>query len=162
MKVILLNGPSSSGKSSIAKCLKMKFEKRNKCKIVALDDYLVMTNNEPIWEDDVFELTPQMCKDIHELLSDGYVVIVDHVITSERIYQAIIDVFGEDEYKSVMVSCDIEILRKRELQRGDRYVGSSEASVEYLYPKDNYDLVVDSSFKTSEIIAEEIFAWMNC
>lgn len=146
--MILLNGPSSSGKSSIAKCLKKKIAEKNKCIIVALDDYLVMTNDKPIWEDDVFELTPQMCKDIHELLSDGYVVIVDHVITSERIYHSIIESFSEEEYKIVKVSCDIEILRKREIQRGDRYIGSSEASIEYLYSKDNYDLVVDSSFKT--------------
>ena len=52
--VILLNGSSSTGKSSIAKALRQKLHDSGNSVIISLDDYLQMSANEPIWEDDVF------------------------------------------------------------------------------------------------------------
>ena len=156
MNILLLNGSSSSGKSSIAKLLKLRLESSIKCSITALDDYLKMTPDEPIWEDDVYEVTSTMCQKISKALENGCFVIVDHVITSKRIYEAILNSFmGRDCFK-VLVRCDIEILKKREKERDNRCIGSAEASLEYLYPKDNYDLTVDTGLKTTEQIVNEI------
>ena len=57
-QIILLNGPSSSGKSTLAKTLqKLIEEKRNeKFRIVSIDDFLKMTAEDAIYEDDVFEI----------------------------------------------------------------------------------------------------------
>ena len=79
---ILLNGPSSAGKSSIAKALQRKLRDSGSAVIISLDDYLQMSANEPIWEDDVFAIMPHMCEDLIEALQDGKTVIIDHVITS--------------------------------------------------------------------------------
>ena len=54
LDVILLNGPSSAGKSSIAKALRQKLHESGNTAIISLDDYLQMSAYEPIWEDDVF------------------------------------------------------------------------------------------------------------
>lgn len=43
MDIILLNGPSSAGKSSIARALKAQLAQRTGCRIIALDDYLPAT-----------------------------------------------------------------------------------------------------------------------
>ena len=43
----------------------------------------------------------------------------------------------------------------REAERGDRCAGSAEASLNYLYPKDEYDLCVDSSEASPAALAEE-------
>ena len=153
---ILLNGPSSAGKSSIAKVLRQKLPDSESAVILSLDDYLQMSAKEPIWEDDVFAVMPRMCEDISLALREGKTVIIDHVITSARIYRALADAANGFQMKTVLVRCDVETLRRRETKRGDRCVGSAEASLQYLYPKTGYDLCVDSSEASPAALAEEI------
>ena len=124
--------------------------------VISLDDYLPMSANEPIWEDDVFAVMPHMCEDVAEALQDGKTVIIDHVITSARIYRALINAACGFQMKTVQVSCDVETLRRRETERSDRCAGSAEASLQYLYPKAGYDLCVDSSEASPAVLAEEI------
>ena len=155
---ILLNGPSSAGKSSIAKALQRKLRDSGSAVIISLDDYLQMSANEPIWEDDVFAIMPHMCEDLIEALQDGKTVIIDHVITSARIYRALNNATHGFQMKTVLVSCDVETLRRRETERGDRCSGSAEASLQYLYPKTEYDLCVDSSEASPAALAEVILS----
>ena len=68
--------------------------------------------------------------------------------------------FIRKEAFKVLVSCDIDILKKREKERGNRCIGSAEASLEYLYPKENYDLTVDTSLKTTEQIVDQIIKYL--
>ncbi len=154
--VILLNGPSSAGKSSIAKALRQKLHDRGSAVIISLDDYLQMSANEPIWEADVFAVMPRMCADISKALQDGKTVIIDHVITSFRIWQALCNAASGFQMKTVLVRCDVETLRRREAERGDRRAGSAEASLRYLYPKTGYDLCVDTSEASAAVLAEKI------
>ena len=155
--VILLNGPSSAGKSSIAKALKQLLLNRwTDAFILSLDDYLQMSAIEPIWEDDVFAIMPHMCEDIAAALQDGKTVIIDHVITSFRIWQALCNAVSRFQMKTVLVSCDVETLRRREAERGDRCAGSAEASLQYLYPTAGYDLCIDSSEASAAALAEVI------
>jgi len=50
--VILLNGSSSAGKSSIAKELRQKLRDSGSAVIISLDDYLQMSADELIWENE--------------------------------------------------------------------------------------------------------------
>jgi len=158
VSAFLLNGPSSAGKSSIAKMLKEIFynESGLEYKIITLDDYLEMSSEESIWEDDVFETTSLMCKDIMQSLEDGYGVILDHVMTSERIYQSVKSALPKNSVMKVLVTCSLEILRKREKDRGNRCVGSAEASLQYLFPKDGYDILVDTGELSTEDAVDAI------
>lgn len=94
--------------------------------------------------------------DIAAPLQDGKTVIIDHVITSARIYCALNNAVAGFQMKTVLVSCDVEMLRRREAERGDRCAGFAEASLQYLYPKTGYDLCVDSSQASPVALAEEI------
>lgn len=87
MKVILLNGASSSGKSTLARSLQehIKSIKQEEYIIISIDDFLNMTVDEPIYEEDVFEISPLLCQKVLSILKNGQGVIIDHVITSERI-----------------------------------------------------------------------------
>ena len=154
--VILLNGPSSAGKSSIAKALRQKLPDGGSAVIISLDDYLQMSAKEPIWEEDVFAIMPRMCEDISSALRDGKAVILDHVITSARIYRALNHAIAGFQMKTVLVRCNAETLRRREAARGDRCTGSAEASLQYLYPKTGYDLCVDNSEASPAALAEKI------
>lgn len=143
--IILLNGPSSAGKSSLSRELQKRLgEMEISSVIISIDDYMTTDPKETIYEDDIYEIMPPMCRDIKEYVRQGKTVIVDHAITSERIYSMFLDAAKEGNALTVKVVCDIEILRQREIERGDRCPGSAEASLQYLWPKDGYDLCIDN------------------
>ena len=158
VEIILLNGPSSAGKSSIARELKNILDGSGYATdIVSIDDHMLIAKDEEIWEDDVFEAVPSMCQAICRSLDAGKIVIVDHVITSERIFHAMMDAAEGQVTKKVLVNCDPELLLKRESERGDRFIGSAEASYKFLFPKDGYDLIIDSGNETAKDAADRIF-----
>ena len=158
-QIILLNGPSSSGKSTLSKYLQKKIEEEmdQKYEIVSIDHFMKISTSETIYEDDVFEISYDMCKKTLELLQIYSGVIIDHVITSERIFNEFWEVLGQLEILFVKVTCPLEILEKRELERKNRCLGSAKSSYTYLYPKDDYDLVVDTDSMTLKECCEVIF-----
>ena len=75
-------------------------------------------------------------------------MIIDHVITSERIFRQLKEMLYAYPLYTVHVTCPLKVLTEREQARGDRCPGSAEASAKYLYPRDGYDLTVDTHKKT--------------
>lgn len=159
-QVILLNGPSSAGKSTLSRTLRSVIkDKTNKSfEVVSIDDFmkLVLNTNEKIYEDDVFEISGLMCNKVLESLETNDGVIVDHVITSERIFNEFNNMLNNYDIFSVHVDCPLETLLKRERERGNRCEGTAESSYIYLYPKTGYNLTVDTDKMTSEECALEI------
>ena len=148
-QIILLNGPSSSGKSTLAGALQALIAARRseRYAVVSIDDFLNMSPAEPIYEDDVFQISDSLCKRASERLAAGDGVILDHVITSERIFAHLRAHLPPLPIRTVRVTCPPELLRQRELARGNRCPGSAEASAAYLFPRDSYDLTVDTGSK---------------
>ena len=158
-QIILLNGPSSSGKSTLAKALrKLIEEKRNQqYAIVSIDDFLKMTTEETIYEDDVFEISCVLCEKVQQLLETAPGVIIDHVITSQRIFDQLVKMLCAYPLRLIRVTCPLEVLREREKARKNRCLGSAEASYEYLFPKDGYELTVDTHRMSTAQCALEIY-----
>lgn len=144
--VLLLNGPSSSGKSTLAKRLKedIKVACNKEFEIVSIDDFLTMSKEELIYEDDVFAITPQMENKITKLIQKNQGIIIDHVITSERIYHNLMEKLKGVTVYQICVTCPKEELQRREVQRENRFQGMAQASFDYLYPKQGYDITVDT------------------
>ena len=82
--------------------------------------------------------------------------MIDHVITSERIFLQLKEMLRPYPLFSVHVTCPLEELQKRESARGDRCPGSAEASFAYLYPQDGYSLTMDTHVMTPAECAWEI------
>ncbi len=158
-QIILLNGPSSSGKSTLAKALQKRTEEKGneRYEIVSIDDFLKMTTQDTIYEDDVFEISCALCERVLELMKTAPGVIIDHVITSRRIFEQLKQMLGTYPLRTVQVTCPLEVLRQREEARKNRCLGSAEASYEYLYPKDGYDLTVDTHRMSAAQCALEIY-----
>ena len=157
-QIILLNGPSSSGKSTLSKTLQQLFKLNNKqYEIVSIDDFMKISTSETIYEDDVFEISQDMCNAAIKLLEKAEGVIVDHVITSERIFKQFINMAKPYKLLTVHVTCPLDTLIKREKERGNRCLGSSESSYKYLYPKDGYDLTVDTHLLAKEECGLEVY-----
>lgn len=157
--IILLNGSSSSGKSTLAKVLQTVIaDKRDeRYEIVSIDDFLKMTTEDVIYEDDVFEISDALCEKVLQVLEGNQGVIIDHVITSERIFYQLTEKLSNRHLWLVHVTCPLEVLQKREQERKDRCLGSAEASYTYLFPKEGYDLTVDTHSMTAFECANQIF-----
>ncbi len=98
---------------------------------------------------------------------------MDHAITSERIYQMFMDTVNAvmisrrgsglsiGRVLTVKVSCDLDILRQREKERGNRCPGSAEASLKYLWPKEGYDLYIDNGTISADENADRIITLLE-
>ena len=150
--VILLNGPSSSGKSTLSRTLqdRIRQERGEDYGIISIDDFMKLATDETIYEDDVFEINEDMCRAAAEILKKSPGVIIDHVITSKRIFRQLTQLLRNFRIRTVHVSCPLEVLLQREQSRGNRCIGSAEASYTYLYPQNGYDLTVDNAAMTPE------------
>ena len=161
-QIILLNGPSSAGKSSLSIVLQklIKEQSNKKFDVVSIDDFmkLILNTDEKIYEDDVFEISGLMCEKVLESLNTFDGVIIDHVITSERIFNELNGMLKKHRIYTVHVTCPLDVLLQREKARGNRCSGTAESSYTYLYPKDGYDLTIDSSKMSSTECALEIFS----
>ena len=157
-QIILLNGPSSSGKSTLSKnlqnLLKEKFDLQYY--IVSIDDFMKLATDETIYEDDVYEISSDMNNKALEAIESYDGVIIDHVITSERIFNELISDLSLFPVFKVHTKCPLDVLIKREIERNNRCIGSAESSYTYLYPKDNYDFTVNTHLDTSANCAIKI------
>ena len=156
--IILLNGPSSSGKSTLSKALQRHIEKQKGewYAVISIDDFMKLATDETIYEDDVFEISGDMCLGALEALKTSAGVIIDHVITSQRIFTQLTSMLEPYPIHSVHVTCPLQVLLDREFARKNRCLGSAESSYTYLYPKAGYDLTMDTSVMTPE----ECSAWI--
>lgn len=158
-QIILLNGPSSSGKSTLSKALQGLIEEKinEKYVIISIDDFMKLSTDETIYEDDVFEISGDMCTSALEALKTSSGVIIDHVITSERIFRQLTAMLGQYRILFVHVTCPLNVLFQREHARKNRCPGSAESSYTYLFPKDEYDLTVDTSIMAPAECSAKIY-----
>jgi len=185
-KIIILNGVSSCGKTSILR----KFQEISKdCyyglrmdrindilpkKYLAYDDYKTLTeeNKKGFYfdrEEGIFKLGKygkDMSKDFWRITKSlaevGRNIIIDIVMFGLDSLKDIIKILDLNKYDVyiVRVNCEIEELRKRENNRGDRPVGSAEKQISSIDTKYN-DLVLDSTNKNPEELVEELMEFVK-
>lgn len=128
--LVVLNGPSSAGKSSIAKELQeIIFHYTHKPFLhYSTDDFLAMTAPQLLKDEKLLvEYTPQYILAFNDtippLLEHGLNVILDHVLLEW--WWAMHLQETTDRYKTIYVSIDapLEVLEARERERVDRTVG---------------------------------------
>ena len=161
-RIILLNSPSSSGKSTLASNLQALIKDKNneEYAIISIDDFLKMSTKEVIYEEDVFDISSKLCDKSIDLLRLNQGIIIDHVITSERIYKHLIESLKLYGIYLVHVTCPLLELKRREEERRNRCLGSAEASYEYLFPKEGYDLTVDTFVSSAKECSLQILEVM--
>lgn len=159
-KVIVLNGASSSGKTTLAKMLQEKFT----------DVYLHCTS------DMFWDMTPAaipagsvnfpnmkraMARSVRALADTGHNVIVDTVHAGEKSHLEISEVLQGIHWINVKVHCDLPELNRRELARGNRKIGLAESQIHTAHEGVVYDLEVDTTKHGPEECAQPIISCIS-
>jgi chloramphenicol 3-O phosphotransferase len=161
--VVVLNGTSSSGKTTLARAFqeiapKVFLNFSIDSILSALPDSVTerMTSGEDISDIRLPELVGAYYACVRRLLELGHDLVIDHAVTAR--YHAEHLVSAVDSYHVVMVGLDppVEVLVQRERERGDRRVGMAAAQHLRIHSWLSYDLTIDTSVVSPEEGARRI------
>jgi chloramphenicol 3-O phosphotransferase len=185
-KLIVLNGTSSSGKTSIARAMQAK---RNEPLLyLALDTAISIMpfaytgsgplahegyrlnqtsrGGEPFVEYSIGKHALFMNNNLASIAasfcSAGYDVVFDHIITDDATMTGLAKRVDPRSAFIIAVKCDQETAKLRERERGDRLVGLVAGQTETVHRGLRYyDLIVDSSHSSPNDLAELILTFVN-
>jgi len=156
-KLILLNGTSSSGKTTLAKEF---IKQRSDYFYVGIDDFDLFIqkiedrdNNHliPIDTDYFFN------RIVKTILDQGINVIMDSVIYTKEIIDDFIEIFKGYEVTYIKVTADPQVLELREKNRGDRNIGLALSQIELMNTYDAIcQYIIDTTYMTIEEAVKKI------
>lgn len=166
---ILLNGVSSSGKTSLAKALQerlpvifLNFSIDNILYALPPSDLMAMIQGAPILRREYRydRLVDGFHAAIGGLLASGNRLIVDNALTRAD-WKVEFDaaVTGYRSFK-IGVMCQPEEAKRRERMRGDRAIGTVDYELPLVHENMNYDLVVDTTRSATDDIADEVIQFI--
>lgn len=180
--IILLNGTSSSGKSTLAKMLQ-SHQSDVPYLHAGIDNYIFMLPraylNPPLWsqvftyeyDGDVIakiitgplghQLMAAMHRSIAALAGAGLNVIVDHVLLEPGWLVEMVGLYAGYRVYFIGVKCPLEITEQREKERKDRTLGQARAQYPVVHADKHYDFEVDTSAATPEACARQIWDFIQ-
>ncbi|EON13248.1 chloramphenicol phosphotransferase CPT family protein [Pandoraea sp. SD6-2] len=162
--IIVLNGPSSAGKSTLSRYLCENLAEHHLH--IELDAF---RNMEPANYWDVEKQVTQvraaaLCRAINATAATfsmhGQAVIVDHVLSSDAWHYMLEDLTGLPVL-TVGVFCSLEILTERELKRGNRKIGLAKSQFDSIHANRHYDHVVDTSSSSVLDCGQSVLEWLQ-
>lgn len=168
--IIIINGTSSSGKTSIVRALQDAFAEPYLD--AGLDRFIWMLPrrylDRPLWDDVLglavragetgHRLVEGMHVTIETLARNGLHVVADHVLVEPAWRQDCIERFAGLPAYLVGVRCPLDVLEARERVRRDRTLGQARAQYEVVHGHGLYDVEVDTSQQSPEACAVAVKA----
>lgn len=163
--IILLNGASSAGKSTIARAIQEAADGP----ILRLSlDLFFFGSVLPPMRDGRFDWGPMKQRllagyypSLSAFARAGNDLVVDHVFESQIDYDGMMAVLEGLDVFLVGVHCPLEELERRELARGDRRIGDARIDVETVHSFCDYDLDVDGTLPPAVNAQRILQAWAN-
>src|SRR5262245_28312034 len=164
-KIILLNGASSAGKSTLARSLQQQLPEPF---MHWSFDHLRESNALPMarirnGELDWARIRPAVFDGFHGSLAAfakaGNNLIVDHIIEQEQWMADLIQLLAPFDVFFVGVHCPLPELERRERQRGDRRPGEARSDFQSVHRFMEYDLAIDATRPNVDNVARLIAAW---
>ncbi|MEU4412240.1 chloramphenicol phosphotransferase CPT family protein [Nocardia salmonicida] len=164
-QVVLLNGVSSSGKSSIARQLLIDLERpffhmsvdmigamRSESRTHALDSAELA---------DVLRRTRAgFHRAVAAMASVGNDIIMDHVFSEPWRLRDCLTVMNGIDVVFVGVHCPLDELQRREEHRGDRPLGTAAEQIDAVHAHKIYDLELDTGVDTIEDCSAQIITFL--
>lgn len=168
-RIILLNGASSSGKSTLAKALQLVLDEPF---LHVSSDHLVAAGFLPERREEggpfdwLHQMRPRFFAGFHRCLpalaQAGNDLIVDHVIEFASWRQDLAGLLNGLDVFLVGVHCDLDELDRRERRRGDRRIGEgrTHVAIDGIHTFGPYDLEVDTTAGVTSALASSVVrAW---
>jgi chloramphenicol 3-O phosphotransferase len=165
--VIILNGASSSGKTSVAKALQelmpvlyLNFSIDSVLYALPQSELTNMIRGAPVSkpEYDYDTLVRGYHASAAALLGSGNRLILDNAITKVDWRRDLAARLKPFQAVWVGVECSASELRAREERRGDRALGTAEREAALVHEHVRYDLVIDTSSCSSQQCASQIIS----
>jgi chloramphenicol 3-O phosphotransferase len=169
--IIVLNGTTSAGKSSIVHALQAEMDEPYL--EAGMDKFLYMLPRRyldlPLWAQvfDVIapneqhpnglvkagDLGHRLMRGMHHAIADlsraGYNVAADHVFFERAWLDECAQVFDGLPVWLIAVRCPLEVVEQRERARGDRTVGAARGQYKIIHAHGMYDFEVDTSLHSA-------------
>ena len=165
-RVLVLNGTSSAGKSSLATALQGALPEPHLH--VALDAFRAMepadywlgldTATTQRW---VAGLCGAMHATVAAFAQSGQNVIFDTALDRTSVVESLHADLGHLGFSLIGVHCALDELERREAARGDRPEGLARRQFATIHVGRTYDFSVDTTRTSAEACAAEIAAWLE-
>jgi chloramphenicol 3-O phosphotransferase len=167
-KIILLNGASSAGKSTLCQAIQSRMEEP--FLRFSLDFFMFHHGVMPTRRDDSGAFSWQ---ELRAKLFEGYFnclpalalagnnLVIDYIIETPEQLQGLARRLGHLDVFFVGVHCPLPELERRERLRGDRGVGDARKDLETVHTFSGYDFEVDSNRAPEEVANDIVQAWKS-
>ena len=160
-KIIFLNGVTSSGKTSIVEALQ---ERRDVFFYVVANDLFQEMVGEQYLEENYWKYLSEVIILMYhtaKLYSDlGKNVLIDGILVErdeiKPHYERLMEIMKDSPFSIVEVYCPLDICRKRNIERGDRFESQSDEQAELMSKDIRYTMRVDTSVNSPAECAEQI------
>ena len=160
-KIIVLNGPSSSGKTTLSRNLQKIWDRPlYYLSYDSVDAYMAPFGvaKRDFGIDAVRDFLAVMYESAAAISRSGRDVVIDNCLFDcEDIYEMSTEILRDCPVTMVRVKLPLEELERREVARGNRTIGKAKWQAEHITPKDDsaYDVIVDTS-EDSALCAQKI------
>ena len=172
-KIVILNGTSSSGKTSILKALQK--ELAEPYLEAGLDKFIWMLPgrylNRPLWDEvlglavEAGPLGHQLASGMHHTLAAlsqaGLNVLADHVLVEPAWTAECAALLADLPAYLIGIRCPLEVLEQREKDRRDRTLGQARAQFHRVHAHGRYDFEVDTSAADVPACTGQIAAFLR-
>lgn len=167
--IIVLNGTSSSGKTSLARALQVQFKapvqhlQLNSFRSMEPEGYWDGWEHQPA--ESVALKLAALCRAMNAALAEysrhGLGVIFDTVLSNRDAWRYVLEDLDGLPVYLICVTCGAEELSRRELLRGDRGAGLAASQIKWIHADKDYDFRLDTTSSSSEQCAAEVVRWLS-
>lgn len=164
-KIIIINGPSSSGKTTLALALQKQFD----IPFIRFSFDLFLDHNALPTEqikNNTFSwnlMRPAVFSGIHQcipaLATAGNNIIFDHIIETKTWLYHLISLVSDLDVFFVGLHCSLAELERREIQRGNRRSGEARMDFQTVHSITTYDLNLNSENLLEDNVTLLIQSW---
>ncbi len=164
--IILINGASSAGKSTLARAVQAQFPLPllHISFDLFIDGRILPINQIQAGAFPWQEMRPTVFDGYYRcwpaLTRAGNNLIIDHIVETEEDLRTILQLLAGIDVFFVGLHCDVIELERREQARGDRRSGDARSDLSYVHRYATYDLELQSDRASKEEnVAQLMAAW---
>lgn len=163
--IILLNGASSSGKSTLAQALQRRLPlpfwhwSIDHLRAARVLPQARIDSGEFPWSAQREAFFEGFHRSIPALASAGNHLVVEHIVETRAWMDRLLRLLDGHDVFFVGVHCPLPELERRERERGDRRIGDARADFEVTHTFGRYDVECESTVGVDAMAAKVLAAW---